>query len=98
MEQIVPIFFETKLILGFLHIEKEKAIKGLRKYTEEGSEDRCLDCDATKRISEILAYEIIKIIMKGKPKGLARDTGEPSETTEIVPLISRHSVRIRQIL
>jgi len=65
-------FPDTGLILGILHKENKKAIEGLRRFTAEGSEDRCLDGEATKRISESVAYEIIKKTMQGKPVTLYR--------------------------
>lgn len=40
-------FPDTRLILGVVH----KGVEGLRKFTDEGNEDRCLDCNETKRIS-----------------------------------------------
>lgn len=59
-------FPDTTLILGIIGKEKKKAVEELRNFTEEDNEDRCLDCDETKRISESEASEIIKQIMKGK--------------------------------
>ncbi|MGR6836625.1 transposase [Syntrophomonas erecta] len=59
-------FPDTTLILGIIQKEEKKAVEELRKFTEEDNEDRCLDCDEAKRISESEAYEIIKKIMNGK--------------------------------
>ncbi len=63
----IPKFPDTTLILGLLHNKKGKAVEELRKFSEEGNEDRCLDYDTTKRVSESVAYEITKETMMGKP-------------------------------
>lgn len=63
----VPAFPDTGYILGIIHKDKKRAMEILKKFMEEKTEDRCLDCHETSRISESKAYEIAKKIMNGKP-------------------------------
>jgi len=89
-------FPNTGLILGILHKEKKKAIEGLRKFTAEGSEDRCLDGEATKRISESVAYEIIKKTMQGKPV-TALQTMDHEARNKILRSLRKNGLSLRQI-
>lgn len=63
---------------------------------EEGNEDRCLDCDETKRISESEAYEIIKKIMKGKPVTVLQ-TMDQDARNKIVSRLRNEGLSLRQI-
>jgi len=89
-------FPDTRLILGLLHKEKKKAIVGLRKFTEEVSEDRHLDGEATKRISESAAYEIIKKTMQGKPV-TALQTMDQDARNKILSRLRNDGLSLRQI-
>jgi len=60
----ISTFPDTSQILDIVHKDKKRAIEVLQKFTEEDNEDRCLDCDETKRIGESKAYEITRTIIQ----------------------------------
>ncbi|HBV88678.1 MAG TPA: transposase [Desulfosporosinus sp.] len=89
-------FPDTSLILSIVHNDKKKAIEGLKKFTEEGNEDHCLDCDKTKRISESEAYEITKGIMKGKPVTALQKMDQDARN-KILSRLRNDGLSLRQI-
>ena len=89
-------FPDPSPILGIVHKEIKLAIKRLQKFTEEGNEDSCLDCDETKRISESEAYEITKEILKGKPI-TALQTMDHDGRDKILGCLRKEGLSLRQI-
>jgi hypothetical protein len=89
-------FPDTELILSIVQEEKKEAIEELRKFTEEDNEDRCLDCNETKRISENEAYEIIKKIMNGKPVTVL-PTMDQNTRNEILNSLKSEGISLRQM-
>jgi len=89
-------FPDTSQILGIVHKDKKRAIEVLQKFTEEGNEDRCLDCDETKRISESEAYEITKLIMKDKPV-TSLQTMDQDARNKILRRLRNEGLSLRQI-
>lgn len=95
-DQDITTFLDTTLILDIIHNEKKKAVEELRIFTEEDNEDRCLDCDEPKRISESEAYEIIKKIMNGKSV-TALQAMEQNARDKMLSSIRNEGLSLRQI-
>jgi len=89
-------FPDTGLILGILHQEKKKAIAALRKFTQESNEDHCLESEATKRISESAAYEIIKQTIQDQPV-TALQTMDQDARNLILRRLRNDGLSLRQI-
>lgn len=89
-------FPDANLILSIVHNEKKEAIEGLQKFTEEGNEDHCLDCDEIKRISESEAYEITKRIMKGKPLTALQNMDQDARN-KVLSSLRNEGLSLRQI-
>ena len=95
-DQNAATFPDTRLILGIVHKEQKRVIEEFKKYTAEDNEDRCLDCDKSKRISESEAYERAKEIMNGKPV-TALQTMDQDARNKILSCLRKDGVSLRQI-
>ncbi len=89
-------FPDTNQILGIIHRDKERAIEALRKFTEEDNEDRCLDCDEARRISESQAHEIARKVMKGKP-ATALQAMDQDARNKILRRLRKEGLSLRQV-
>jgi len=94
--QDLTTFPDTRLILGILHREKQKAVEALRKFTAEANEDCCLDCSEPSRISESEAYEITRKRMNGK-QITAIQTMNENERDILLGHLRNDGLSIRQI-
>jgi len=58
---------EVSFILGLFNNDKEGKIEGFRKFIEEDNDDKCLDDNVSKRISDEKVCEEIRNMLNGKP-------------------------------
>ncbi len=89
-------FPDTRLILGMMHREWQKAIEALREFTQEINEDHCLDYNKLKRISESEAFEIVKKRMNGKP-ATAIQAMNQDERNRVLSYLRNDGLSLRQI-
>jgi len=90
-------WFDTDMILSMMHREKKAAIEAFRNFMEESDDNRCLDYETTKRISDTEAYEIIKQMMKGKLVS-SLQTMQPEERSKILERIrTEYGFSLRQL-